>query len=137
MIRQSFAALEDRAHHRLCSGQGVNLSAIPTVRDHSPLFISLLGSGLVDPRPRRPNGLERQRRRVSVGPLAHRAVVVPHPIVAEHLQDEESVRRTDSTLSIGDDLLVRRHAQRLQRGPDLGGGFEGLMTVVGHQVEPL
>ena len=45
-------------------------------------------------------------------PLAHGAVVVAGPVVAEEPQREYSVRRTDAPLSIGYDVLVRRDPRR-------------------------
>ena len=50
--------------------------------------------------------LKFQRGVVAIGPLPHGGVVVLGLVVANHLQDEHAVRRTDTALSIRIDLLV-------------------------------
>ena len=57
-----------------------------------------------------PDSLERERGILTVGPLAHGGVVVLGLVVADQLQDEHAVRRTDAALSIGVDVLVGRYA---------------------------
>ena len=79
--------------------------------------------------------LERSIR--SIGPLAHRAVVVASPVVAEEPQRKHSVRRTDAALSIRNDVLVKRDSYGLKHGPELGRGFERPVAVLCDQVEPL
>ena len=81
-------------------------------------------------------GLQYQRRVVSVGPLSHGAVVIANPIVSQKGENEGSVRRTDSSLSIRDNLLVRGDTALLQHGSKLVGRPDGLALVVGDEVEP-
>ncbi len=50
---------------------------------------------------------------VPIRPLTHRSVVVSGPLVAQQIEDEHTVRRTDAALSISDDLFFRRHPSRL------------------------
>ena len=50
--------------------------------------------------------LEFQRCVFAIGPLPHGGVVVLGLVVANQLQDEHTVRRTDAALSIRIDLLV-------------------------------
>ena len=47
-----------------------------------------------------------ERRILAVSPLAHRTVIVSRAVIAEQLQYENSVRRTDAALSISYDFLV-------------------------------
>ena len=60
--------------------------------------------------------LDHQRGVITVGPLAHGAVVIARSCIPQELQNEESVRRTDACLSIRDDFFVGRGTDRLQHG---------------------
>lgn len=60
--------------------------------------------------------LNNQGRIITIRPLTHRTIVITHAVVTQQLQDKQSVRRTDATLSIDNDLFVRRDARRLQHG---------------------
>jgi hypothetical protein len=44
------------------------------------------------------------------GPFSPRAIVVSHVLETGQLQGPESVRRTDAALSVGYDVLIRRHS---------------------------
>src|SRR5437016_7522105 len=67
-----------------------------------------------------------------IPPLGPGAVVVPHIRVAEEvLQHEPGVRRPLADPAVGDDLLVRRHALRLVKGPQLLRRLEGPVLVHG------
>ena len=61
------------------------------------------------------DGLGDYRISEGVAPLTPRSVVHPDVGVAQELQDQESVRRTDAALSVRDDFLVRGHAVRLEQ----------------------
>ena len=80
--------------------------------------------------------LDLQRRVFHVGPFAHGAVVVLGLVVPHQLHDEHTVRRTDTTLSIRVDILVRRDAILRQDAPYVSGGLEPVGVPV-HEVEPL
>ena len=47
-----------------------------------------------------------QRRIITISPFSHRTVVVSHTVIAQQSQDKRSVRRTDTPLSVGNNLLV-------------------------------
>jgi len=76
-----------------------------------------------------------QRQVFAVAPLSPGGVVVPHLVIPEKPQGEESVRRTDATLSIGDDFTRRLDSDLLEHSPQLGCRFELLGFAV-HVVEP-
>src|SRR3972149_8146901 len=76
-------------------------------------------------------------RVVAVAPLAPGAVVEPHIVIAQELQREQAVRRTDACLSVGDDLLVRRDAERLQLRLQGLGWLEALPLLPVDAVAPL
>ena len=40
-------------------------------------------------------------------PFAHRGIVILGPVVAQHLEQENTVRRTEASLSIGERRLLR------------------------------
>ena len=74
--------------------------------------------------------LNDERRIFAVSPLTHRAIIVTRTVIAEQLQYEHSVRRTDTTLSISYDFLVRRCSNFFEHCPEFIGGFYGLMAIV-------
>jgi len=74
---------------------------------------------------------------VAIAPLFERAVIVSYLVVAEQGQREESVRRTDATLSVGGYFLVRCHTRHPEHLPKLRSGLEFPYVVVGYEVEPL
>ena len=80
--------------------------------------------------------LHDERRILTVSPLAHRAIIVSRAVVAEQLQDEHSVRRTDAALSIGDDFFFRRRADFFEHSPQLVGRLYRLVAVVRDEVQP-
>lgn len=90
----------------------------------APHIISLLGCRL-----------DLQRSVLHVGPFAHGAIVVLSVVVSHQLHDEHTVRRSDATLSIRVNVLVRRDAILRQDAPYVSGGLE-LVRVPVHQVEP-
>ena len=79
---------------------------------------------------------ERQRGILAVGPFAHGGVVVLGPVVAHQLQDEHAVRRTDATLSIGYDFLIRCRSDFFKHCPQLVGRLYRLVAVVCDEVQP-
>ena len=74
---------------------------------------------------------------VPIRPLTHGAVVISGPPIAQQIEDEHTVRRTDAALSISDDLFFRGHPCRLQHGAKLIGRFDSHYFVFGDKVQPL
>ena len=78
--------------------------------------------------------LHNERRILTVSPLSHRAIIVARAGIAEQLQYEHTVRRTDTALSISYDLLVRSCPYFFEQSPELIGGLYGLVAIVGDEV---
>ena len=80
--------------------------------------------------------LDDERRAFAICPFAHRAVVVSCSVVTQELQNKHSVRRTDATLSIGNNLLVRRGSDLFEHCPQIFRRLYRLVTVVCDEVQP-
>src|SRR5205823_12155978 len=65
----------------------------------------------------RVRGLPLQRQVFTVAPLSPGSIIVPHPIKTEEPQGEQSVRRTDASLSIGNDLAFWGDPRLSEHGP--------------------
>ena len=64
------------------------------------------------------------RAREIVAPLAPGRVIVPCARVPQQLKDEESVRRTNAALSVGDHVLVRGDPYAFEQCTQLVTGLE-------------
>ncbi len=81
--------------------------------------------------------LQHQGGVVALGPFRHRAVVIAHLPIAQELHDKQSVRRTDTTLSIGHHFFVWGGANRLQHTSEFISRLDGLVPIRRHQMQPL
>ena len=80
--------------------------------------------------------LNDERRALAVRPLAHGTVVVSRAVIAKKLKYENSVRRTDATLSISYDFLIRRRTHFFEHRPKIISRLDSLMAVVGDEIQP-
>ena len=76
------------------------------------------------------------RARHVIAPFAPRAVVVANVLEAEQPQDPVSVRRTDATLSIGDDVLIFGDSDVCEHLSQLIGVFDDRDIAPGVEVDP-
>jgi len=83
-----------------------------------------------------PPTLNDQRCAVAVGPFTHGTVIIPRSAIAQKLQNKQSVRRTDTPLSIRDDFFVGGCPDSLQHGPELVRRFDCLIGIGRHKVQP-
>ena len=67
-----------------------------------------------------------------VAPFAPGTIIVPCARIPQQLQNEESVRRTDAALSVGDDVLVRGDSYAFQQCPQLVTGLEDWYVFTSH-----
>lgn len=72
-----------------------------------------------------------------VAPFPPGTVVNPDIFVAEKLENQKSVRRTDATLSVGDDLFLRSHPVCLKHLSQLVGRLDNWHVALGDEVLPL
>ena len=80
-------------------------------------------------------GLFLQREVLAIAPFGPGGIVIAHLVKTEQPQGEQSVRRTDAALSIGDDLTLGSDPSLLKHGAEFGRGFE-LFCLGVHIVEP-
>ena len=84
---------------------------------------------------RRPS-VGHDRRVIPVSPLAERAVVVADVLESQKFQSQRRLRRTNATLSDGDDFFLRCDPARRQLRQQLVCRFPSLQLVVGQVVDP-
>ena len=80
--------------------------------------------------------LNDERSTFTVCPFAHRAVVVSRPVITQELENEHSVRRTDSTLSISHNFLVGGRPDFFKHRPKFVCWLDRLMIVISDEVQP-
>jgi len=72
-----------------------------------------------------------------VAPFPPGAIVNSDIFVAEKLENQKSVRRTDATLSVGDDLFLRSHPVCLKHLSQLVCRLDNWHVALGDEVLPL
>ncbi len=76
-----------------------------------------------------------QREVLAIAPFGPGGIVIPYLVKTEQAKGEQSVRRTDATLSIGDDLTLGLDPGLLKHGAKFVRGLE-LFCLGVHIVEP-